>query len=622
MALISADQIPYGSWELNVYVGVIDGIPDAGGFVDVIDVTQAPYNADNTGVTDASAAIQAAVDAAFGTPGNQGVYCPEGIYRLENSVYINHGFSGKLFFGDGPTLTRFVDHWGAPFLLGSGGTTTFSASFADRTIVGDLTKGQDTIEIGGSTTDIPIGRCIIIYSANDDAYPNFNVGNTDVGRGQAVVAQRTQVVSKTANTLTFFPPIYEARSGTSIIEMLSFQLSDAGFEGFSVDCNAVSAIRAIYAMNMWNCWIKNVTITGSSFYGIVLENCVQSELRRVTVYDGKVGGSNGAGLLCGIDACLIIDSVFDETFPSVELNGSQGNVFLDSYFGTNLDTNHGPFCRFNVFEACAIIFTISDGYFGGEGRLTFYRCYFFHDEYNGVNLRRGTRDAAVVGCIHEIGPIGDDGYPNIANILFDGTCDTSTADYWKDFGMTGTLTTRTSDTVGVITLDGGDLYYDAGTTHPFTIYWGSIPMNSLGCTVTSYDDGTKICGLSTAGVLPAEDTVLHIGPSAFYPGFPAGGTFEERDLAVAATTVDKGNYFVNLDEFSSLGGDTLVDSLIRTGTPAHYTAAGLAYPPYNSESPGSRDPRNIPAGLRYLGEAAPESGSLTVTNLIAATLVL
>lgn len=81
----------------------------------VVDVTQPPYNADNTGQVDATEAIQAAIDAV-GASGGGTVYLPAGTYLLSvtperrAALIIRH--SGVQLRGDGPgaTFLRLETH--------------------------------------------------------------------------------------------------------------------------------------------------------------------------------------------------------------------------------------------------------------------------------------------------------------------------------------------------------------------------------------------------------------------------------------------------------------------------------------------------------------------------------
>lgn len=63
------------------------------------------YGADPTGVADATAAIQAAVDACFATSNKGAVYLPAGSYKLTSAIDVPYGVS---IYGDGGTASTLV----------------------------------------------------------------------------------------------------------------------------------------------------------------------------------------------------------------------------------------------------------------------------------------------------------------------------------------------------------------------------------------------------------------------------------------------------------------------------------------------------------------------------------
>lgn len=97
-----------------------------------IDITQAPYNADKTGATDASAAILAAAAAFPGVP----LRAPAGTYRLDSEVLYETTSSnvftpGFKISGDGPGLTIFDNR--------------VASGFAFRCATDTLLKFQHTV---------------------------------------------------------------------------------------------------------------------------------------------------------------------------------------------------------------------------------------------------------------------------------------------------------------------------------------------------------------------------------------------------------------------------------------------------------------------------------------------
>ena len=102
-AAMAADLIPADrltDWTPGVTVGVPGGIPS--NRTHLIDVTRAPYNADNNGATDAQPAIMKAIADA---KDKDVVYLPAGKYRIDKSITIARGKSNFTLRGAGPNQT-------------------------------------------------------------------------------------------------------------------------------------------------------------------------------------------------------------------------------------------------------------------------------------------------------------------------------------------------------------------------------------------------------------------------------------------------------------------------------------------------------------------------------------
>ena len=83
-----------------------------------IDVTHAPYNADNTGATDTHDALAAAIAAVAAGAGNV-VKLPAGIYRLDSELDLGTAFNGKTLRGAGPGLTIMSNRNRTGLIVGS-----------------------------------------------------------------------------------------------------------------------------------------------------------------------------------------------------------------------------------------------------------------------------------------------------------------------------------------------------------------------------------------------------------------------------------------------------------------------------------------------------------------------
>ena len=102
-----------------------------------VNVTESPYNADSTGVVDATTAIQAALDQSA----VRSIYIPAGTYKLSNHLVFKH--SGTTIRGDGKASTilnqtnaaKHVFVWDG-FNLASGGLSPYQCDISSLKIVG------------------------------------------------------------------------------------------------------------------------------------------------------------------------------------------------------------------------------------------------------------------------------------------------------------------------------------------------------------------------------------------------------------------------------------------------------------------------------------------------------
>ena len=152
LSLPSANQ---GSWEPGVDVGVTDGISQyqPGGSserTNLIDVTQPPYNADNTGAVDVSSAIDAAIAAA--SPGDV-VWFPDGIYLLEKEVKLSEASSDITLRGQGDSSVIKMNSGGQIFLYGG---APFYRPDVFEMVTGGKTKGQSVLDVA-DTGDFEVG---------------------------------------------------------------------------------------------------------------------------------------------------------------------------------------------------------------------------------------------------------------------------------------------------------------------------------------------------------------------------------------------------------------------------------------------------------------------------------
>lgn len=614
--LIPADRLV--DWTPGTSVGVPGGMDrflpgGAAARVGVVDITKAPFFADNTGASDASHAI----NQYFALFGGDVLYLPAGTYRIDNDITIPPNVGNITIRGDGPDATLIKAGSGG-ITFGSSDGWNFPAGGA--TVLGGLTRSSTTITVSDAS-EFAVGNLMMLAfedQKDDSVITAGGVFQFGVGGWNGNLGLRRQVVRVTAkvgNVLTFSPGIYHspgaglgAKAWTAI-----FQNSFIGIEDLAFDMASSVSAAPINLGHAYGCWVKNVKVSNVKNYGITLSDSLHCEIRHCELLDRRGEGSNGSGILVNTSSgCLIEDNIVKDIGPNIEVNfGSCGNVFAYNVLeysvpSFGIDTNHGPHPAFNLYEGNVSANLIADGYFGSVSEDTVFRNWLHGTNMGNayltftLSLKRFTRNYSIIGNI--LGKNGiaagaiNFGEPNIGNGLWSGTAQPTQGDFWDDWKATATLTTRVSDTAGTITLDKGSAYVGQYMSiagyQTFTV--GSVV-------------GNRVSWSGANGTLPPE------GTSKLAVFMQAGG-YQERDLDVEPSTIAKGNYLYASNgaegSMSSLGADELEfvakPSLFRDGKPPWF--GDRPWPPFDPKSPNSALYENIPAGYRFLNGGRDPDG--------------
>lgn len=655
-----AQLIPAGhlvDWTPGTSTGVPGGVAQylpggANQRTSLIDVTQPPYSADNTGASNATPAIQAAINAAAQ---GQVIYLPPGTYLIGDpglrvGVYDGITSSNITIRGAGPGSTILVagsTTSATPLSLGYGDDWATPVS-----ILGAPAKGATVLYLlDASGFASSVGKLVRVVYSNETnlssiqagAAPVVHVAGWDNLRGQV-----SQVTAVTANSISISPGLYQAPESdvTAAVSPLAYgrQSNAVGLENFTIDMSNSSASYAIFQGSSYGCWSYNLKIIGGSNYQYFMLNSLQSEVRHCTFTSPTAhNGPNGGSMMVQTDSGLLFeDNIIYNGFPCIEvIKGSSGNAFSYNFFDNDnvspiaIDTNHGPHNRFNLYEGNACPNIRADGFYGSVSDDTIFRNWItgvsmdntvFSDK---ISLKRFSRRYNIVGNV--VGKVSVNqgtfnyGQPNIGNGFSDGVASLSGTDPEIDWNMTGTLTTRTSDTSGVITLNSGSMRNAqdqvAGSTQVCLELSGTSPTTATGTnafmvnivvltggvnlgdgTITTKAGGTFSFALQS-GTLPPAGTVMSI--------FPGPGGYQELDQDVAASTLDEGNYLYGPNgaagAMSSLNGNSLPDSLEYSAKPAWFNS--LAWPPYDPANPDASAYTSIPAGYRYVNNGQDPPGS-------------
>lgn len=467
--IIPAERL--ADWRPGVAVGVPGGIPT--NRTQLIDVTKAPYHADNSGVADAQPAIMKAIGDA---KDNQVIYLPAGTYRLNTGITVYGGKSRITIRGDGPDKTIIMGYQPAGSVIGitpADGGDWWYPNRLKLDITGSPKKG-DTVLTVGDTKALDayphggIGQICQLSLKNDLKLPVITPGHWEYMRRQLA-----RIVAKTAASVTISPGLlYGLPAGLAPVLRPVGRYSElVGIEDLTVDGRNSTAPRGLILINAsYGCWVKNVTMRRAERYIFVMDGALQCEVEHCYIGGRKsAAGPNGGGLLMGVSSCCLIeDNIVADTFPDMEIDSSSGNVFAYNFcddkavqgdlLGCSINSNHGGHGSYNLYEGNVAPRFQCDGYHGSASHDTAFRNWFHgtstvtNQYWICVNLNRFTRCYNVVGNVlgrkghawlYEVEDAGFSydkhyiyslGFPNMGNGWSNGkTAQPSRGRYWADW---------------------------------------------------------------------------------------------------------------------------------------------------------------------------------------------
>lgn len=328
------------------YHSGLDDIPVAGGLV--ADVTKDPYKADNTGKTDATAAIQKAIDAVSGTGGV--VYLPAGIYKVslqsDNSWNVLSVSSDKTVIrGDGPDKTFILN---TSVKMRTKNVVNFSKSASWDSPIG--TQVRISKDIPRPTRVIPlenagafaVGDLVMIKAdITDEFRQEFNAVEHWKNLTKGPHLLRTVVaVNADDNTVEVDAP---TRMGLNVkyntrLFKVNAHLEECGIENLSIanvqnpaksgwgeeDYNTqgngaydVHGSSIVHFNNAENCWVSKVYTfrpDGNDedihilSNGISVDNSRYITVRDCNIQRSQYEGGGGNGYLYTVSGC---DNIFD-----------------------------------------------------------------------------------------------------------------------------------------------------------------------------------------------------------------------------------------------------------------------------------------------------------------------
>jgi hypothetical protein len=385
LALAAANahaQIIPASRRITWQPGVPGGIPSR---TTVCANVVTNYGAKGDGVTDASSAIQQAINAC---PVGQVVYIPAGTYRLNNKLTITRGI---VLRGAGPEATRLESYaaWHA-IQIGN-----FPSSPVATNVSGSPAKGSTSLTVASTTTPALAANDYIVIDQVNDGVEVVNVDTESRDNGTRAMSQITKITAVSGSTLSIDPPLYHAYSaaqtpqvwklsqGSSVTvnagleDLAVVRVSPTGTEGYS-NIKMVTCVA---------CWVKNVESKLAQFRHVDLDRSFRCEIRDSFFNDGMhwdIGGF-AYGVTAGnrSTANLVENNIFYHLrHAMVATEGAAGNVFgynyaLASYQGSNWLAPdafpHGAHTHMNLFEGNIVGKIHSDFTHGSSSYNTFFR---------------------------------------------------------------------------------------------------------------------------------------------------------------------------------------------------------------------------------------------------------
>lgn len=351
------------------------------------DVTQAPYNANKTGSSDAAPAIQSAINNC---PAGQVVFIPAGTYRLNSQLTIARSVVVR---GAGPdkTILQSYANWHA-IQVGD-----WPSAPVSRAVSGSLVKGATQLTVSSlNTPSLSVGDFIVIDQIND-GIEVLNVDAESRNGGTRCLSQITTIKSITGSgpyilgidpplhhgfSLSQSPEIWELNQGTSITrsggveDLRVIRVSPLNQNGYS----NFKFLNAAY------CWLKNVQSLDTIFWHVDLDRTFRCEIRD-SLFSGGVYRTGGFayGVVCGnrTTAALVENNRFYRCRHSMVIQGGISGCVIGYNYSVDSDQGdgwlagdifpHGAHTTMNLFEGNCATKAQSDWTHGSSSYNSFFR---------------------------------------------------------------------------------------------------------------------------------------------------------------------------------------------------------------------------------------------------------
>lgn len=373
------------------YAGIPGGIPNRTNICATID--SSTYG---NGVTDATAAIQNALDAC---PDGQVVYAPPGTYLVLDTIHL---YSFHTLRGAGPGKTILKYSGGYPYprsIVDMRGMVYWQITSLHKVhTVLQANKDATTITLADASGISP-GDILLVNQLNDNilvdpvgvegkcTYCGYEDGDRALG-------QFVEVKAVNGNFVTLTLPLhwtYDTNLDPWVYQVdASAMIRNAGLENLTLTQDNPVLEFMIEMDSAQYSWVKNVEIQNIHMRAMWIVNSLQNEIRECYVHTGLDGYGRDRGYGIFLDLYSSNNLVENNILSTIDGGGvmtgggASGNVIAYNYFHNILfddpwwliaspSINHAPHPKMNLWEGDIGIKAEGDIIHGSSSHNTIFR---------------------------------------------------------------------------------------------------------------------------------------------------------------------------------------------------------------------------------------------------------
>ena len=396
------------------FAGIPGGIPNRNydGGINDIDVTAAPYSADNTGETNAATAINNALTAC-GTDGDcDVVYLPTGTYLITSTLVMP---SDVTLRGAGRSNTNLHIHNSLQTGIRIGNDEYPDSDRERMNISSGYTRGSTSIVMGGNAESIfSVGDFAVVCQLDGEnplITGNPCAQDAFTGDGRRSIGQLVEItaINPTTETITFQPNLYHTyESGydpelwrPSRVSVYPDFITYAGVEDMYIyrsqiaDSYSVHSAH-VYISNSGYNWLKDCDLYLSDYRMIQVRTSFRINIQGNTWTHSVYYQSGGRGYQFDLSfyssSCLIENNVGCYSNKPFQINNAgHGNVFAYNYGDGAVQEAvtgwqnicmgvHCMHSMYNLFEGNDVSKWGNDGYWGSMSHMVTFRNHFRSDD--------------------------------------------------------------------------------------------------------------------------------------------------------------------------------------------------------------------------------------------------